>query len=74
MNGGSELQREAQPVAGTPPGHDAPQVFLAERVVAQQVRLALRKGIGPPAASLPERFSEPFSFTRRLQDIESDME
>ena len=40
----AQLQREAQLVAGTPPGPDVVQVFLAQGVVAQQVRLALRKG------------------------------
>ena len=30
--------------AGTPPGPDVLQVFVAQGVVAQQVRLALRKG------------------------------
>ena len=38
------LQREAQLVAGTPPGSDVLQVFVAQGVVAQQVGLALRKG------------------------------
>ena len=39
----AQLQREAQLVAGTPPGPDVLQVFVAQGVVAQQVRLALRK-------------------------------
>ena len=70
----AQLQREAQLVAGTPPGPDVLQVFVAQGVVAQQVGLALRKGKqGPPAAGLSERFSEPFSFSRRMRGIESDM-
>ena len=40
----AQLQREAQLVAGTPPGPDVLQVFVAQGVVAQQVGLALRKG------------------------------
>ena len=68
------MQREVQLVAGTPPSPDVLQVFLAQGVVAQQVRLALRKGKqGPTATCLPERFSEPFPLARRMQDIESDM-
>ena len=44
--GRSTVQRiwDAQLVAGTPPGPDVLQVFVAQGVVAQQVRLALRKG------------------------------
>ena len=38
------LQREAQLVAGAPPGPDVLQVFVAQGVVARQVRPALRKG------------------------------
>ena len=34
----AQLQREAELVAGTPPGPDVLQVFVAQRVVAQQVR------------------------------------
>ena len=40
----AQLQREAQLVAGTPPHLDVLQVLVAQGVVAQQVRLALRKG------------------------------
>ena len=40
----AQLQREAQLVAVTPPDPDVLQVLVAQRVVAQQVRLALRKG------------------------------
>ena len=40
----AQLQREAQLVAGTPPDLDVLQVLVAQGVVAQQVRLALRKG------------------------------
>ena len=40
----AQLQREAQLVAGAPPGPDVLQVLVAQGVVAQQVRLALRQG------------------------------
>ncbi len=40
----AQLQREAQLVAGAPPGPDVLQVFVAQGVVAQQVRIALREG------------------------------
>ena len=39
----AQLQREAQLVAGTPPRLDVLQVFVAQGVVAQQVRFVLRK-------------------------------
>ena len=60
----AQLQREAQLVAGTPLGSDVLQVFVAQGVVAQQVRLALRQGEqGRPSAGWSGRFSVPFSFT-----------
>ena len=40
--------------------------------MAPQVRLTWRKE-GPTAAGLSEMVSEPCSFARRLQNIESDM-
>ena len=40
----AQLQREAQLVAGAPPGPDLLQVLVAQGVVPQQVRLALRQG------------------------------
>ena len=52
----AQLQREAQLVAGTPPGPDVLQVFVAQGVVAQQVGLALRKGNRADSAGLSERF------------------
>ena len=39
----AQLQREAQLVAGAPSRLDVLQVFVAQRVVAQQVRLVLRE-------------------------------
>ena len=39
----AQLQREAQLVAGAPARLDVLQVFVAQRVVAQQVRLVLRE-------------------------------
>ena len=39
-----QLQREAQLVAGASPGRDVLQVLVAQGVVPQQVRLALRQG------------------------------
>ena len=40
----AELQRETQLVARAPPRPDVEQIFIAQGVVTQQVRLALRKG------------------------------
>ena len=39
-----QLQREAQLVAGPTPGPDVLQILVAQGVVAQQIRLALRQG------------------------------
>ena len=71
--GGASARRDAQLVAETPPSHDVLQVSVAQGVVAQQDRLALRKGKqGRPRPGVSARFSEPRAFARRIQDIESD--
>ena len=60
----AQLQREAQLVAGASPGPDVLQVLVAQRVVPQQVRLAVRQGEqGRPLPGRSGRFSVPFSFT-----------
>ena len=59
----AQLQREAQLVAGPPPGPDVLRVVVAQGVVAHQVRLALRKvNQGRPLPAGSERFSEPSLF------------
>ena len=64
----AQLQREAQLVAGASPGPDVLKVLVAQGVVAQQVRLALRQGEqGRPLPAGQERFSVPCSQSLDLQ-------
>ena len=64
----AQLQREAQLVAGTPPAPDVLQVFVAQGVVAQKVRLALRQGDALGSAGVDDAVNLYHDFASGLRD------
>ena len=70
----ARLQREAQRVAMAPGGPDVLQVFFAQGVVGPANPTCVAEGkTEPSAAGMAGRIAAPFSFARRMQDIDSDM-
>ena len=59
----AQLQREAQLVAGAPPGPDVLQVLVAQGVAAAGPPRVAAGRTGPTSAGRSGRFSGPFSFT-----------